>query len=51
MRVSARVEKSRSLVLGMTVTRGAGKEETPAVRVQRSKWPGLIKEGPEQAYG
>jgi hypothetical protein len=34
--VSARVEKSHSSVLGMTVTRGATEEKSPAVRVQRS---------------
>ena len=36
MRDSAHAEKSHSSVLGMTVTRGAAEEKSPAVRVQRS---------------
>ena len=36
MRDSAHAEKSHSSVLGMTVTRGAGEEKSPAVCVQRS---------------
>ena len=34
MKDSAHAEKSHSRVLGTTVTRGAGEEETPAVAVK-----------------
>jgi hypothetical protein len=36
MKDSAHAEKSHSSVLGMTVTRGAAEEKSPAVCVQRS---------------
>jgi hypothetical protein len=36
MKDSAHAEKSHSSALGMTVTRGAGEEKSPAVCVQRS---------------
>ena len=43
MRDSAHAEKCHSSVLGMTVTRGAGEEKSPAVCVP--EWPGLYRRG------
>jgi hypothetical protein len=49
MKDSAHAEKSHRSVLGVAVTRGAGEEKSPAVRVQRSGRG--YKGGPERSIG